>query len=194
MTQEMFGDLEFAKPAAKAVGQPWPRFLARMFDSLLLGAVLWFVLSLLAMLVAPAPSEKLFSVVDNRFVSNVFTFAIVLVPIACLVAFAETPGKLLLGVRVRRNDGSRLDLPTALKRELHVFVRGVGLGLPLVSMVMYVISHQRLMEEGTTHWDAALDCRVEHAPRTPFWWVRAVFAGLVVLAGFVASALMPALS
>jgi hypothetical protein len=108
--------------------------------------------------------------------------AVALLPIAVLLAFAQTPGKLLLGIRVRNSDGTRLSFFKALQREAWVLVRGLGLGVPLISFITLVMSHMDLKNEGMTAWDRKLDCRIEHAPRTLFWWVRATLGASLVLA------------
>lgn len=116
------------------------------------------------------------------FYANVLALLLAMLPIAVLLAFAQTPGKWLLGIRVRNADGTRLSFLKALQREAWVLVRGLGLGLPVVTLFTLVMSHGDLKNEGTTCWDRRFGCRVEHAPRTPFWWVRATLVASIVIA------------
>lgn len=186
MQENPFAHLEFAEPSATAAtGRPWPRYFARMLDAILLGFVGSIILSLLLLVATENGLERFEALLagpGSFFYDNVLVLALAFLPIALLLAFAQTPGKLLLGIRVRNSDGSRLSFSKALQREAWVLVRGLGLGLPLISFITLVMSHADLKNEGTTAWDRRLDCRVEHAPRTSFWWVRAILGASVVLA------------
>lgn len=186
MQENPFAHLEFAEPSATAAtGQPWPRYFARMLDAILLGFAGSMVLALLLLVATEKGLERFEALLTGPgsfFYENMMVLAVALLPIAVLLAFAQTPGKLLLGIRVRNSDGTRLSFFKALHREAWVLVRGLGLGLPLISFFTLAMSHSDLKNEGTTAWDRKFDCRVEHAPRTPFWWVRAMLGASLVLA------------
>jgi hypothetical protein len=70
--------------------------------------------------------------------------------------FGRTPGKALLGLEVRRRDGGRPGLLTGVRRAREVFVRGLGLGIPLVNLIAIVASGARLINKGATSWDERL--------------------------------------
>lgn len=165
--------------------RPWPRYFARMIDVLLLGTVAMAVLGIALLLATDIGEETVLGAtegVGGMLLSNMLVFLLAFLPIACLLAFAQTPGKWLFGIRVRNADGSRMRLWTSLKREAWVVVRGVGLGLPVVTLFTQVSSYTDLKEEGITAWDRKLGCHVQHAPATWFWWVRATVGGVLVLA------------
>ena len=165
--------------------RPWPRYFARMIDVLLFGMVGMLVLGIVLALATDMSEASMLAAtagLGGMLLSNVLMFLLALLPIACLIAFAQTPGKWLFGIRVRNADGSRMRLWTSLKREAWVVVRGIGLGLPLVTLFTQISSFTDLKEEGITAWDRKLGCQVQHAPATWFWWVRATFGGALVLA------------
>lgn len=87
----------------------------------------------------------------------------------------RSPGKWLFGLQVVDIDGHAPGVRLAFSRELQVWVRGLALGLPLVSLVALGLSYRRLSRRGRTQWDQALglDVRAEPVGR-----VRGALAGL----------------
>ncbi|HJM50598.1 MAG TPA: RDD family protein [Alphaproteobacteria bacterium] len=51
-----------------------------------------------------------------------------------LAAWGTTPGKWLLNMAVERQDGTAIDFGSALRRSFAVWLRGLGGGLPVVSL------------------------------------------------------------
>lgn len=179
--------LAVAVPTAKVAAsdsRPWPRYLARMLDTIVLGSVVGMILGIVLAFTTDDSGARVFAVMEGfggMLLSNVVSFVIAAVPIAFLLSFAQTPGKWLFGIRVRNTDGSRLGLWRALQREAWVLVRGVGFALPLVTLFTMISSYTDLKDDGVTAWDRALRCEVTHAPATLWWWVRAILGGLLVL-------------
>lgn len=176
-------DAPTAKVAASD-SRPWPRYLARMLDTIVLGAVVGMVLGIVMAFATEDGGARVFAAMEGvggMLLSNVVSFVLAAVPLAFLLAFAQTPGKWLFGIRVRNPDGSRLGLWKALQREAWVLVRGVGFALPLVTMFTMISSYTDLKDDGVTAWDRALRCEVTHAPATLWWWMRAILGGLLVL-------------
>lgn len=165
--------------------RPWPRYFARMIDTVVLGAVAGLVLGIVLVLATESGADRYVAMtegVGGLVVSNVLGYLLAIVPIAFLLAFAQTPGKWLFGIRVRDHEGRRLGLWKALQREAWVLVRGVGIGIPLVTLFTHISSFTDLKDDGTTAWDRALRCQVTHAPATRWWWVRAILGGALVVA------------
>jgi uncharacterized RDD family membrane protein YckC len=86
----------------------------------------------------------------------------VVVEAALMSTIGATPGKALLRVRVRRADGRGLDFERALTRAVEVWLKGLGMGLPVVSLITVAIAYRRLRREGVTAWDEAGDIVVSH--------------------------------
>lgn len=173
-----------AKPAP-ADPRPWPRYFARTIDALLFGTIVMFVFVIVLALTTETGADRVIALsegIGGLLLSNVLVFVLAMLPIACLLAFAQTPGKWLFGIRVRNLDGSRLGLAKALKREAWVLVRGIGLAIPVVTLFTHIASFSSLKDDGITAWDQALGCDVQHAPATKLWWLRATLGGALVLA------------
>ncbi len=61
---------------------------------------------------------------------------------ACVAWKGTTPGKLLFSLRVVSHDGA-LNYRTALRREAYLLIWGIGLGIPLLSLIMLIPQLQR---------------------------------------------------
>jgi hypothetical protein len=72
-------------------------------------------------------------------------FFVITLPVALLVdallyrLFGATPGKALLGIVVRSADGTPLGAQQYLRRNVSVWWRGLGCGVPLVDFVLLVL-------------------------------------------------------
>jgi uncharacterized RDD family membrane protein YckC len=73
-------------------------------------------------------------------------------------ACGTTPGKWLMRVRVRSDDGGKISLNTSFYRALTVWWRGVGLWVVPVNLLMMALSQATLLSTGKTPWDHA--CRL----------------------------------
>ncbi|HEX6041503.1 RDD family protein [Longimicrobium sp.] len=169
--------------AADTGPYPWRRWMARLIDTFCYGILLGIVFAL----VAPDAVEQ-----ANPIAMNVLVLALV-VPFETVLlgAFGSTPGKRLLRIRVTREDGAPLGLSTAMERSVWVWVRGLGLGLPFVSLFTLVTSFLRLTSEGRTAWDQRLGLRVTHGEMSGPRWAGVVLLLVVVFAVIVAGS-MPA--
>ncbi len=137
---------------------PWRRYFARMFDTIVLGASIWFVLGTLLLLLDGGLFDYVFeapSPADNLVVKSILTFALVLPVEAWMLGVSgTTPGKRLFGVRVTRSDGDAIGFVRALRREGRVLLQGLALGIPLFSMIAMIVAFFRLKSEGVAGWDA----------------------------------------
>ena len=172
-------------PGGAEGARPWPRYLARAIDTLVFG----FIGSVIVVIVLELSIDggaawfiRMTQGVGGVAVSS-FLAVVVSVPFTTLLlAYAQTPGKWLLGIRVRDEAGQRLRPWVALKRETWVLLRGLGLGLPVVALYTQIMSYSDLKDDGITEWDRKLRCTVRHAPATPLWWARAVLGACMVIA------------
>lgn len=185
MSEDDFTQLQFTERGPAPVGRPWPRLFARMLDTFLFAFVGSIILGIVLVIATRDGADRYVAMtngVGGMLISNVLGYALALLPIAFFIAFVQTPGKWLFGIRVRNRDGSRLGFVKALKREGWVIVRGVGFGVPLLILIALATSYSHLKDEGRTRWDEVLDCDVQHAPATWFWWIRATFGALLCIA------------
>ena len=140
--------------------RPWVRYWARIVDLQLFG----LFLGLVAGVVYP-PALR----VNEMLLVIVNLFVYVFVEPIMLTSWGTTPGKALLRVRVRKSTGDKPTYGEALARSFSVWLRGFGLGIPLVSLITLITAHQKLTRNGITTWDKDGGFTVSHrtigAPR-----------------------------
>ncbi len=143
-----------AEEAATPTPRAWTRFLARMVDVVLFAFCFGVAVSFLQLeWVAQQGKAVLGIAVYGLWVPIEAVF---------LAAGGMTPGKWLLGTRVRSRTGSPPSLGTALLRSLLVWTVGLGLGIPCLQMIGMFAARWRLDAKGCTLWDQACKCEVEH--------------------------------
>lgn len=153
--------LEFMDyPLAKA----WPRFFARTFDmwweSLLIGYVTGYVLAL---------SNQDFVLWVQKPGSE-FLLGMVILPVslffdAGLYSLAgNTPGKMLLGLKVTNLRGRSLEFVEYLMRNMSVWLSGLALGFPLINLFTMSNQHKRLGKGEQASYDDGPGYRVHVKP------------------------------
>jgi uncharacterized RDD family membrane protein YckC len=140
-----------AKASSKQI-RPWLRFWARMMDYLLMFVALMVLLSII------------FDWHPQRS-----TWITILVPLIWmfleplfLKKWGMTPGKAFLRMSVTKKNGSKLSYEEGFERSLKVWIRGVGLGIPLVNVIMCIVSYIKLKKNRITGWDRDCETVVHH--------------------------------
>jgi len=150
------------------VPSPWRRYFARMFDIVVIGMVLWLGIGYTTAIADPDLYQWLFGpggAALNPISSSIFTIALLIPFEAVLMGLTGTSiGKWIFGVRVTRMDGRPIGLTLAAGREVAVFFSGLGLGLPIVSLITLISAYSRLTKTGTTTWDEGQPYVVTHRP------------------------------
>jgi len=134
---------------------PWIRFLARFVDYSL------FFLLLLA-------SKKLFrgqlpfSKYDHLIPFEFFVW----IPIEALLlsTWGKTPGKFFLKTRLKQGKRDKLDYSTALRRSFAVWLRGFGMGIPVLNCFCLLVAYNKLKVSQITTWDREDHISVTHYP------------------------------
>lgn len=118
---------------------PWRRFFARWLDYLLWGAFVEFIWTVVF---------RVRPLITGDFGSAMFSIAsmALFVPVEALLLhkFGTTPGKFIMGIRLEYIQGGNLPCSEALYRSLRVFTGGTGLGIPIVSLIMYIFRYCQL--------------------------------------------------
>jgi hypothetical protein len=155
---------------------PWRRFWARQVD-LTLGALL-----VDGMIKAAGLSRTLaepWPLLTGTWVTCVLFESL------WIHWFATTPGKWLLRLVVTDSAGRRPSLGRALGRTILVWVRGLAMLIPIVSLGTMIWAHRTLMRRGMTSWDRDLQTEVHHRPSGPFRWsAAAVILGIYFIYSF----------
>lgn len=130
--------------------RPWSRYWARFIDYsfyLVLGIIFMIV-----MLAVFGGSQTGYTI-GSAIWFAVFLGGWVLIETSLISSIGTTPGKWLFKVKVRNLDGSILSFKQALKRTVHVWFSGTGLGIPLVCLCTHIGSYNKLTSSGITAWD-----------------------------------------
>jgi uncharacterized RDD family membrane protein YckC/Flp pilus assembly protein TadD len=133
--------------------RPWIRYFARYIDYFAFTFALGIVIGLTKPHWFELPSILYTAIV----VINWIFFEAYL-----LSSWGTTPGKWLLKVRLQFIDGHQITYRDALKRSAHVLLAGMGLGIPVVSLVTHWVAYSSLKKTGTTTWDEDYGISVVH--------------------------------
>ncbi|MBQ5938961.1 RDD family protein [Massilia sp. AB1] len=157
---------------------PWKRWCARLFD-------LWWenaVIGIVAVYVLSWIWPAFLIWIESTFASKLFDIAclpLALVLDAAVHALAgNTPGKAILGLRVGLVDGRRLSFVQHLRRNLGVWVSGLGFAIPLVCLFTMGRQHGRLNEGQPASYDGE---RYRVRAKSIGWGRRAAFGAVFIL-------------
>ncbi|HTN97689.1 MAG TPA: RDD family protein [Nordella sp.] len=173
---------------------PWRRYFARYLDYLLWSMALLFLLSIgLASVNAPM-FLRLVSLMEGtgggpiamvlgNILVLVLGIVLALIPNAVLIGLTGgNLGKWLFGICVLSETDRPIGIIQAFKREGRVLFYGLGLGVPIVSLVTMILAYQKLKKDGATSWDQALAVKVVHRKNGVAQYIG--FAvGLILLIG-----------
>jgi RDD family len=168
------GDQSLDNEASGPQSRPWVRWAARMFDFYLFAFLVGVVLGLI--------DASAIDKIPDRVLGIILMAVYVFIEPLMLVSWGTTPGKALLKIRLRRQNEGMLSYSQALSRSFNVWIYGLGLGIPLVSLVTLCQSYQGLTQDGITRWDRQGNFSVSHDIIGP---VRIAIL-VLVLGGFLA--------
>jgi len=157
---------------------PWRRFYARTIDLFLISFVVVALVGSVFSFFVPHMVDEIMRTFKNPFLSGVIVY-VFWVPIEAffLSRVGATPGKSLFGIQVLDKSGHRLSYPDAMQRTFLLWIKGEGLGIPLVAIVTRLFAYKRLKNTGTTLWDSAMGTVVTHKE---FTMVRTIACVIVV--------------
>lgn len=144
---------------------PWRRYGARTIDTYLLGEAAILVLAILLFVLGQEDIVLWFddgAVWKSIAITTPLMWLLAAPVVAALHSWkGTTPGKFLFGLRVVSADDAPLSLMRALRREALVMFWGVGLTIPLVSLMALIRSYTELTEQHETRWDRQCVLTVE---------------------------------
>lgn len=170
---------------------PWRRFFADGFDVLVNGVTALFLLVMVLARVAPAVAVGFLQVLTSP--AGEFVFAVAVCALAALLnawwiaRFGTTPGKALLGLRIRRADLSRLSFGLALNRQIRQVFLGNALGIVPMIFVTWIVGYVKLRRNGVTPWDRECGTVVLCRPRGGTELAGAIGRYMLGLLGFCSS-------
>jgi uncharacterized RDD family membrane protein YckC len=157
-----------ARSAISTKLHPWRRYFARMIDLYSFILVFFFFLGIVfpelfaADRTSGRQSEYVYAFIGVAAYSIFETF--------CLNVFGTTFGKLIYGIRVTSKVDTQITFTVALKRSLAVWVRGMGLGIPIVTLVTLVVAYRTLLKDGQTTWDRDFNLVLRHRQLSGLRW------------------------
>ena len=113
----------------------WRRLLARVFDLSWQLVLLGVGVGLAMAFFARGALAWIGSAGGSILFGALLMLASLLLDAVLLARFGSTPGKRLLGVRLLAIDGQPPSLRAAVLRNLHLWVAGLGFGLPLLNLI-----------------------------------------------------------
>jgi hypothetical protein len=191
---------ESAAPALAPAGQwvdesphPWRRYVARMLDNVIWGALLLFIAVFVVSFLDPELGFEIGTWFEGRggqIGGTVLLHLFAILPNALLVGLTGgNLGKWLCGICVLDETDRPIGLLRAVGREVRVFVVGLGLALPIISLITMILSHQTLKRDGATRWDKAMDLRIVHRKKGAAQYIGFAVA-IILLVGLILSFFM----
>lgn len=138
LAKDISRDIQLTHP------RPWRRFWAKQID-------VWIICIGMAILWGLTFPEQAANANDTA--AGIVMLAL-FVPVDALImsTFGTTIGKALLGITVT-NGGTRLTIGKAFNRSLNVWIKGLGLGIPIVSLFTMGSAYSDLKHSGRSSWD-----------------------------------------
>lgn len=157
----------------------WRRYFARAID-IAVNAFAFFTLLMIVLAVGLPDAFSAFVAwlaSINSIVDLLLSVLIAAVINAVLLwTTGSTLGKWIFGIRVREKDGRRLGIARAFQREFHVWVRGLGFGIPVVSLFTVMRAYNQVENFKQTTWDRDMELVVTHRPASTWQYVLWTFA------------------
>ncbi|MFV3130669.1 RDD family protein [Niveispirillum sp. KHB5.9] len=167
---DRFPDTEGARRAG-----PWSRYLATILDLSLVNITL--LLSLMLMGYWGKNLQIALSL-------NICVLPITLLLLGISVAATgTTPGKALLGLRLRQLDGRRPDIATLAQRQIQLWVQGFALGIPIIGLFFMYFAKKRVDRAWRTKWDGACGLDVYQDRHDTARFSLVLLAGLAINLG-----------
>jgi hypothetical protein len=143
----------------------WLRYLARTIDmtiglfvtGIVVGSIVGIFLYIFEVLQSFDQIPELILIV----ISILIYF---LIEAKIISKYATTPAKKLLGISIVDTNGEKLDYKTSLIRNLTLWLKGLGLTIPFISLIALIMSYNGYVEQGTTPWDKDNGVVVQYKP------------------------------
>lgn len=140
-------------PSATALARPWRRFWARVLDYWLLILPIGFLTGLVMGSVSVAWVLWLQKPFSNLIVNWCLSPLVMLLEGLIYGWLGTTPGKWLLGVQLLTTQGLRPTRSQYLRRQIDVYIFGLGAWLPLVSLLSTLYQYGKVREGEAAGYD-----------------------------------------
>jgi hypothetical protein len=141
---------EFVRPmlenaANRRLAGPWSRYFARMLDMSILATVIFLGLGLYAFYLQPGLSVQMASMDDRILFLLVLPFAHVLNAVIISMT-GNSPAKALFAIKAvpLAVDRTAFTFTENIRRELRVWIRGLGFGFPLITLFTMISAYNKV--------------------------------------------------
>ncbi len=149
--------------------RPWVRYWARYLDIVIFSIAFGLFLGIFM----PSALDS-----SDMFLTVLILFAWVFAEATLLSSWGTTPGKWLLKIKLN-GSGEKIDFSSALNRSFAVWFRGLGIGIPIISLFTLISAHNRLKNEGITSWDREGNFTVSHGKVGIIRSIAAIFIFII---------------
>jgi len=152
---ESKSEVSLAKNINKTIStpRPWVRYFARSIDVLSFSLMLGVLIGIFAPNLLDTPDIVL---------GFVIAFVWIFIETLLLSSIGTTLGKWLLCVNLTNRDGNKLSFIESFKRSICVWFNGLGMGIPLITMLTQWSAYSKLQKQNITSWDKNNDFIVTH--------------------------------
>ena len=137
---------------------PWRRYGARFLDNLFNGGLGIIVLSISFYAIAPASADQFFTYFqgpEGRLLDTILTTFVASIISGLMIGATGTSlGKAIFGIKVLRKNKDKIGLIAGVGRDIEVWVKGLGLGIPIIALFTLINAYTSLKRNGTTSWDS----------------------------------------
>lgn len=149
---------------------PWRRYGGRILDVAVSGVAGFFLLGIAAYAIAPATADRMFAVFETPagvvfdLIATVLMAALINGILLGMTGF--TLGKLIFGIRVVTLEGESPGIAAAWRREFAASLKGLALGVPVLSLITMWMAKTRLEKHGESAWDKGRHILLHRQPGT----------------------------
>lgn len=168
---------------------PWRRYFARILDVMVFGTMTFSIIGMVFYVMAPSTADDLFSSLEEpggQIFDMILTTFVATFFSAAFIGFIGTSiGKWIFGIKVTDQSGKPIGFKKAWDRELKVWFRGLGMGIPLVVLFTTISAYQKLRKNGATSWDEEMGLKVSYKNNS-FLQILMSVIGFIVLISITA--------
>ena len=163
-------------------GYPWRRYWARTIDMLMLWIPIVYLLGYFLPSYFTLIIESSGGIKNSAFTIYMAVLPFVMLGEAIIMGTTGTTfGKWLLNINiVRKQDGDKLSFSEAFERCFLIWIKGLGLGFPLVSIFTMLVAGNNIKKNINASWDDSVSADVQCGPLSALKVSLSVFS-LVVL-------------
>lgn len=133
---------------------PWIRLWARCLDTMAFSFIGGVILS--------AINPDLMEEMPGFFFGMLTLLFWVFIEPILLSTWGTTPGKWFLKTTLRNSSGRKLSFGNAISRSLSVWIKGLGMGFPIASLILLILAYKKLKKDSISAWDKKKGFIISH--------------------------------